>query len=134
MNIKEASEVTGVSADTIRYYERVGLIPPVPRNPQGIRTFSSQELNWIEFAKRFRAAGMSIETLTTYIELFRAGDSTIPARLKLMTEERDRLQEKLNELQACVEKLNYKIEYYAERVLPIEKTLAGSDSQEATMA
>ncbi|MGX7111403.1 MerR family transcriptional regulator [Gemella cuniculi] len=123
MNIKKASELTGVSSDTIRYYERIGILPPIPRNDNGIREFTDEEVRWIEFTKHFRNAGMSIEKLAEYIKLFDQGDSTILARIELLEEEKERLLEKRDEIQANLDKLDYKIENYKNIVVPIEKTL-----------
>lgn len=91
MNIKKASELSGLSADTIRYYERIGIIPPIPRTANGIREFGERELGWLEFTKHFRDAGMSIEALAEYINLFQQGDATIPARIELLQEQHDLL-------------------------------------------
>ena len=70
MTIKEVSEKYNISADTIRYYERIGLIPPVPRKPNGIRDFDQESCNWIEFVRCLRDAGVQIEALIDYVHLF----------------------------------------------------------------
>lgn len=88
MNIKKVSELTGVSADTIRYYERIGLIPPVTRNQSGVRNFSDRDISVLEFVRYFRGAGVSVESLIDYIGLVEQGDSTIGARLAILQEER----------------------------------------------
>lgn len=82
MNIKVVSEKTGVSADTIRYYERIGLIPPVKRDKNRVRVFDDEDIRWIEFSRHMRDAGLSIEGLIEYIDLFKDGDdATIQARV-----------------------------------------------------
>lgn len=92
MNIKQASQVSGVSADTIRYYEKIGLIHPVKRLDNGNRSFDEEDLKWIGFAKQMRSAGMSITVLTKYLELFREGEQTVPDRKLLLKSQIKELQ------------------------------------------
>ena len=112
MRIQEVSKLYGLSADTLRYYERIKLIPVVPRNAGGIRDYDEVSLQWIEFIKCMRCAGLPIEKLITYVELYQQGDETIDARKQLLIEERDHLLQRMNELQATLERLNEKIERY----------------------
>lgn len=84
MNIKEVSDVTGLSADSIRYYERIGLIPKIARKSSGVRNFSESDVAILEFIRCFRSAGMSIERLIEYMDLVQAGDSTVEARIDLL--------------------------------------------------
>ena len=70
MNIKSASDLLGISADTIRYYERVGLVPPITRTSTGIRDFQDQDIEALEFIKCFRSAGVSVDSLVDYMSLF----------------------------------------------------------------
>lgn len=81
MNIKQASEISGISADTIRYYERIGIIPAIKRSTSGIRNFDDEDLKWLQFSRQMRTAGVSIEALIEYIQLFQMGDQTIDARV-----------------------------------------------------
>lgn len=112
MRIQEVTKLYGLSADTLRYYERIKLIPTVPRNAGGIRDYDEVSLQWIEFIKCMRGAGLPIEKLITYVELYQQGDETIVARKQLLIEERDHLLQRINELQATLERLNGKIERY----------------------
>ncbi len=112
MRIQEVSKLYGLSADTLRYYERIKLIPVVPRNAGGIRDYDEVSLQWIEFIKCMRGAGLPIEKLIAYVELYQQGDETIDARKQLLIEERDHLLQRMNELQATLERLNEKIERY----------------------
>ncbi|KXT85241.1 transcriptional regulator, MerR family [Streptococcus sp. DD11] len=123
MNIKKVSERTGISADTIRYYERIGLIPPVTRNAAGIRDFSQHEIEVLEFVRLFKTAGMSVESLIDYIKLLDKGDESIPARLSILQDEKDKLEGRLATLQAALNRLNYKIENYENKVVPREREL-----------
>ena len=112
MTIKEASQVTGVSADTLRYYERIGLIPPVPRNESGIRNYDEASIGWINFIKCMRGAGLPIEALIEYVALCKEGDKTEVSRKAILIEQRDILQQRIESLQKTLVKLNYKIDNY----------------------
>ena len=124
MNIKVVSEKTGVSADTIRYYERIGLIPPVKRDKNGVRNLDDEDIRWIEFSRHMREAGVSIEALIEYIELFKNGDdANIPARVGILCDERDEMQKRIDIMQSALDRLNYKIDNYESHVVPAEKGL-----------
>lgn len=116
-SIAEVSEKYGLSADTLRYYERIGLIPPVPRTSGGIRNYGEKECGWIEFVKCMRAAGLPVEMLIDYIQLFRQGEDTAAARRDLLAEQRDLLIERIAEMQKTLEKLNYKIDVFYGKAL-----------------
>lgn len=112
MNIKEVCEVTGLSADTIRYYERIGLVPKIARKSSGVRDFVENDIAILEFVRCFRTAGMSIERLIEYMGLVQAGDSTVEARIDLLKEEQEELRSRLVEIQEALDRLDYKIENY----------------------
>lgn len=112
MTIKEASELTGISIDNLRYYERIGLIPPVPRKANGIRDFDELSLHWIDFAMKFKRAGMSLEAIIEYMRLARLGDSTKGERKAILEEARENIIKKINELQKTLEFANYKIDNF----------------------
>ncbi len=123
MNIKEASSTTGVSADTIRYYERIGLIMPIER-VNGIRKFNERNINQINFAKVMREAGLSIETLKDYVTLvFEDDPTTIPARKDLLGEAIKTLNEKVKEVVDARDYLQWKIDNYDSHMVPSEKKL-----------
>ncbi|HFI0164121.1 TPA: stress response transcriptional regulator NmlR [Streptococcus suis] len=112
MNIKEVSQVTGLSADTIRYYERIGLVPKIERKSSGVRDFSENDVAILEFIRCFRGAGMSIERLIEYMGLVQAGDNTVKARIVLLKEEQEELRSRLVEIKKALNRLDYKIENY----------------------
>lgn len=123
MNIKEASSTTGVSADTIRYYERIGLIMPIER-VNGIRKFNERNINQINFAKTMRKAGLSIETLKDYVTLvFEDDPTTIPARKDILDEAINTLNEKVKEVVDARDYLQWKIDNYDSHMVPSEKKL-----------
>ena len=123
MNIKKVSDLTGVSADTIRYYERIGLIPPVTRNQSGIRDFTEREIGLLEFVRCFRKAGVSVEALIDYVTLLEEGEGTEEARLAILKEQAEKLDARLEELRAARERLAYKIDNYQEVISQREKEL-----------
>ncbi|MDA9472803.1 MerR family transcriptional regulator [Enterococcus sp. 5H] len=123
MNISIASKETSVSADTIRYYERIGLIPPIGRNENGVRNFTDEDLRWIIFSRQMRGAGLSIESLIEYLELFRIGDKTISARVDLLKDQESELQARIDVMQAALDRLRYKIDNYDSHIVPNEKKL-----------
>ncbi len=117
MTIAEVSKKYDLTADTIRYYERIGLIPTIPRTKNGIRDFDEESCSWIEFIKCMRNAGMEIEILLEYVNLFRQGKTTVKARKKLLEEQREKLKEKQESINATIERLDYKLELYDEIIL-----------------
>lgn len=125
MNIKEASEKSGVSADTIRYYERIGLIPPVHRNENGVRKFGAEDLRWIQFSRQMRRAGLSIEALIDYLALFREGEHTLEARVELLKEQRVDLKNRINIMQEALDRLDFKINNYDTHLIPAQQKLKG---------
>lgn len=112
MTIKEVSEKYGLSQDTLRYYEKIGVIPPVTRTSGGIRNYTEQDIGWVENAVCMRSAGLPVEVIAEYCRLFSMGDPTIGARLELLTEQRKKLIERKEQLEAEISRLDYKIGRY----------------------
>ena len=112
MTIKEVSQKYGLSQDTLRYYERMGVIPPVQRTAGGIRSYGEDDLGWVELAICMRGAGLPIEALIEYVKLYREGDSTIPARLQLLSEQREELLAQKEKIETALQRLDYKISRY----------------------
>jgi len=124
MKIAEVSEKYGLSADTLRYYERVGLLPSVTRTESGIREFSEVDIKRVEFIKCMRSAGLPVEVLTEYIALVQQGDSTIVARKAILSEQRELLQARMREMQKTLDLLNYKIDIYESKLLDLERGIS----------
>jgi len=120
MRISEVSERSGISKDTLRYYERIGLIPPVNRNDNGIRDYSEIDVRRVEFIKCMRSVGLPIETVSEYFKLVQQGDQTIEARKEILIEQRAQLVTQMKEMQATLDMLNYKIDVYEKAVLEKE--------------
>jgi len=114
MNIKSVSDLLGISADTIRYYERVGLVPPITRTATGIRDFQDHDIEALEFIKSFRSAGVSVDSLVDYMSLYQKGDETREKRLGILEEEKKKLEERFSQLQTALNRLNLKIKLYKE--------------------
>lgn len=112
MNIAEVAKKYGVTPDTIRYYEKAGLIPAAPRSASGIRNFDEKTCNWLEFIVCMRSAGLTIETLTEYVRLYKKGKSTVSERKNLLVNQREELRRKKEEIEATLNRLDYKISLY----------------------
>ena len=118
MTIREIAAKTNMSTDTLRYYERIGLLPPVPRNAVGIRNYDEYFVNFINFIKKLKASGMSLEHIIDYIRLAEMGDATIQERKKLMAEAREILLDKINSLQLVAELADYQLRNYENLLQP----------------
>ena len=116
MTIKEVSEEFGISQDILRYYERVGLIPPVTRTSSGNRDYQESDLGWVENAVCMRNAGVPIEALIEYVKLYQMGDTTFEARRQLLQEQYDALQEQKEQIEATMKRLAYKVSRYEKAV------------------
>lgn len=123
MTIKQVSEKYGISADTLRYYEKTGLIPDVPRTSGGIRDYDETACNWVEFILCMRNAGLPIDVLSKYVELCKMGDVTAEERKQILENQRQQLKNKIESLNASLERLNFKINYYDEIILKKEQEL-----------
>ena len=115
MTIREIAAKTNMSTDTLRYYERIGLLPPVPRNAAGIRNYDEYFVNFI---KKLKASGMSLEHIIDYIRLAEMGDATIQERKKLLAEARETLLDKINSLQLVAELADYQLRNYENLLQP----------------
>lgn len=126
MIIKEVSEKTGISIDNLRYYERIGLIPPVPRTESGIRNYDEMSIHWIEFAMRFKKAGVSLEAIREYIQLAIQGQSTKDVRREILVEAKAILDKKMQDIQEALDVINYKIDTYEQKCEPVTNELIAS--------
>ena len=111
MTIGEVSKKFEVTKDTLRYYERIGLIPPVPRRKNGIRDYDEAACNWVSFIKCMRNAGVQIEALIEYVALIQA-NTGLERRRNILIEQRARLQKQEENLRSTIERLDYKIANY----------------------
>ncbi len=130
MTIAEISAKLDLTQDTLRYYEKVGLIPKVKRTSGGIRNFTEYDCGWIDFIKCMRDAGVQVDALVEYVNLFGLGDSTADARKQILVRERDRIAAQIAEMQRTLGRLNVKIERYEKDIIPAEKELVTAHKNE----
>ncbi|MCM0583105.1 MerR family transcriptional regulator [Weissella diestrammenae] len=123
MNIKEASELTGVESSTIRYYEQVGLIPTVDRKPSGVRDFDEFYIRRITFAKNMRSAGMSIDAIKRYVELVDDTAQHEAEQKAILVEQIGILKEKRDDLEATIGYLQFKVDHFYDHMLDAEEQL-----------
>ncbi|MGH3715762.1 MAG: MerR family transcriptional regulator [Micromonosporaceae bacterium] len=113
-SIAEASDRSGMSIDTLRYYERIGLLEPPARDSAGRRNYTDTDLSWLELLARLRTTGMPIRTMQEYAHLCRAAAGTAAPRRQILVEHRDAVRARIAELTACLKVLDYKIDNYAQ--------------------
>ncbi|USI68496.1 MerR family transcriptional regulator [Lactococcus petauri] len=118
MNIKKAAEMFDLSVDTLRYYERVGVIPPIYRNSSGYRDYTTNDLNWIYLAKSLRNAGLSVESLIefAYLAQIREKENVEEAQKQILIDQLEELDKKLSEMHEVRDLLVYKIETYDDHI------------------
>ncbi|MEU4205128.1 MerR family transcriptional regulator [Streptomyces sp. NPDC045470] len=112
--ISEVAEHTGLSAHTLRWYERIGLMPHVDRTHTGQRRFSNRDLDWLDLVTKLRLTGMPVADMVRYAELVREGGHTFPERERLLTAHREDVRQRIAELQSTLQVLDYKIDVYAD--------------------
>lgn len=112
MTIAEVSKKFNLSADTLRYYERIGLIPRVNRTKGGIRNYTEEDCRWVEHVKCMRGIGLSVEILMEYARLYEQGEETIEARKELLIEQRKNLKTKMEEMTKVLGRMDDKIAGY----------------------
>lgn len=121
MNIKEVSEKYAISTDTLRYYERIGVIPPVTRDKNGYRDFTEKDLNWVYFAKVLRQAGVTIERLVDYTGLSKQGGKTLETRKTILADQLDDINKNIEELEEARDYLKYKLDSFDTHMVEYEK-------------
>jgi DNA-binding transcriptional MerR regulator len=114
--IQEVAEATGLSAHTLRYYERIGLIHPIDREENTRRLYTEDDIGWIDFLLKLRATGMSIKEMQRYAELQRQGDATLPERVEMLKSLRNKVEARMSELNEHLKLICYKIEIYGQIV------------------
>jgi DNA-binding transcriptional MerR regulator len=116
LTVAEAAREAGVSAHTLRYYERAGLLARVERNGAGHRRFTTEDVDWVVMVTRLRATGMPIRAIRQYAELVREGEGNEAERLALLEAHRERVLEQLADIQRNLELVDFKIGLYRERL------------------
>lgn len=123
MNISKAAEITGLTAYTLRYYEKVGIIPAAPRDANDVRDYDETTIEWINFMKCMREAGIPVEVLVKYYELYKQGESTHEERKQLLINQRNVLQERVATMTETLAKLTWKIDNY-DKIMKSENKIA----------
>ncbi len=132
MTIGEASEKTGLSADTLRYYEKIGLIPPVPRRENGLRDYGAETIKLVALIQRLKETGMQLETIQAYLRLAMLGSSTREERRELLLETRENIMKKIDGLLACLRRADDQLAHYESAVTPeTERAVSGWAAREA---
>ncbi len=117
MRIAEASERTGLSGHTLRYYEQERLfVNPVERDGAGHRVFSEEQIQWLLVCSKMRSSGMSLDHIRRYAELMRGGPATVGERYEILREHEQKVRDQLAELQAALDVIEHKIAFYAEQM------------------
>lgn len=117
MTIKEVATKFNITTDTLRYYEKVGLLNPVPKTKSGIRDYQEEDIKRIEFVKCMRGANVSIHVLKQYLDLFELGNASLKQRRELLIGEQKNLELKIQDMKKALDKLNHKIELYDQQLL-----------------
>lgn len=112
MRISEASTISGLSADTIRYYEKSGIVPPIDRGPDGLRRFSPENVEWLVLLYWLRKTGMPMREMKRFASLYKQGDTTVPDRRTLLLNHEARLKRRRQELDRCADVLAVKLAAY----------------------
>ncbi|MCC3778984.1 MerR family transcriptional regulator [Streptomyces sp. UNOB3_S3] len=112
--ISEVAAYAGLSAHTLRWYERIGLMPHVDRSHTGQRRYTDRDLDWLDLVSRLRLTGMPVADMVRYAELVRLGEHTFPERERLLSAHRDDVRMRIAELRSTLEVLDYKINTYAD--------------------
>ncbi|MDA9471315.1 MerR family transcriptional regulator [Enterococcus sp. 5H] len=116
MNSKQVAEMFDLTTDTIRYYERVGVIPAIKRDKNGYRVYTKRDLNWIFLAKSLRRAGVSIESLIEFATLAQLDGDVEEAQKQILKDQLQEIEKKLQEMTKTKELLQYKIETYDDHI------------------
>jgi DNA-binding transcriptional MerR regulator len=124
LTIQEVTKATGLSAHTLRYYERIGLIHPIEREENTRRRYTADDVGWIDFLLKLRATGMSIKDMQKYAELQRKGDETLPERVEMLKALQAKVEARMNELNEHLKLVCYKIDIY-------QKIIAEKDFEKA---
>lgn len=111
-SIAYAAERTGLSIDTLRYYERIGLVEPPARDSGGRRSYTDTDIAWLQFLTRLRATGMPLDVMREYVRLRRLGAAGVTPLKEILVERRAAVAERIEELRSCLVLLDYKIEKY----------------------
>lgn len=112
--IGEAAKILDVAPSALRYYDKEGLLPFVERSESGLRMFKESDIDWLKIIECLKATGMPIKGIRRFIECAREGDGTIKERLEILKTQRENVIRQIEEIQAHLEMIDYKVWYYSE--------------------
>ena len=124
-SIQDVSKKTGLSAHTLRYYEKEGLITGVERSQGGFRQYTDEDLERLGLIRCLKNTGMSIKEISRFVELTREGEQTLEERVALLRAHRDRVLERMAEMQQHLDKVNWKLNFFSEKLRDYESRKAG---------
>jgi DNA-binding transcriptional MerR regulator len=130
MRIMDVCKKYGLTADTLRYYERIGLIPAVGRDARGMRNYTRFDCDWIDFIKCMRHAGVRVEALVEYVALFQQGERTAGARKQILVEQRAQIAAQVADMRKTLDRLDQKIGRYESHIVPAERKLQRKTAQD----
>ncbi|WP_338554383.1 MerR family transcriptional regulator [Paenibacillus sp. KS-LC4] len=107
--IKEIVKKTGITAYTLRFYEKEGVLPTVERNENGVRQFSEHYIDCVEMVQALRSTGLPLAEIKQYVELYKAGDQTLYLRKTLLARQKSKVEEQMARMMKTLEKINYKL-------------------------
>ena len=126
-SIQEVSARTGLSAHTLRYYEKEGLLSPVERTPGGFRQYSDEDLEALGLVCCLKNTGMSLQEITRFVQLTRQGDQTLKERVELLRQHRESVIGRIEEMQKYLDKVTWKLNFFSEKLRAYE---AGKEQRE----
>ena len=121
--IQEVSEKTGLTAHTLRYYEKEGLLPGVERTQGGFRQYSDEDLERLFHICCLKSTGMSIQEIARFVRLSREGEHTLAERVELLRAHRDQMQAKMAEMQKYMDTINWKLNFFTEKLKEYESRM-----------
>ena len=124
--IQEVCEKTGFSAHTLRYYEKEGLLTGIQRRPGGIRQYSAEDLEWLGLLSCLKNTGMALQEIARFVHLAHQGNETLTERVELLKEHRGKIVERIAEMQRYLEKINWKVDYFSDKLREHEKRASGN--------
>ncbi len=124
-SIQDVSKKTGLTAHTLRYYEKEGLIPSVERSQGGFRQYTDEDLERLGLIRCLKNTGMSIKEISRFVQLTREGDHTLEERVALLRSHRDQVIKKMEEMQQYLDKVNWKLNFFSEKLKAYEAKKAG---------
>ncbi|REK74816.1 MerR family transcriptional regulator [Paenibacillus paeoniae] len=120
--IKDISTRTGITAHTLRFYEKQGVLPYAERTEQGIRMFGESSIEWIETILALRSTGIPLAELKLYVDLYKEGDSTLKKRKEIMNDHKVKVEEQIHQLIKTLGRINYKMALYDVQLEELERS------------